>query len=482
MYAGTPPSLSKRKGYTDLQLEEIYEKLHQERQCVTSKFISLYFGVSRIVASDMLEALLRLHSERNCSYEVTRCYWTQSKDKKSIAVLKKTRFEANLDSPHLMGGGKSGILPKIFSVAVLSHDSKGEGLEMAASVKSGHDHAIGLLRNTLHDANLGQAEDPSVLEPQLMCTINPSFPVQKLDRKISRMIRVKSISVDYIENQKKFPAKKAPISSSLSLSQKKTIAPVSFFTPSKIIDKTSSSKLRSSKPTMKNECSKAEADEGLKSRRNDSVCKNKKEVTRGFSTEPFKLNLNDSLKKGNADDFVGDEDEDEEFLREEEERKRRNATSAQEVVQEVAKQESKIEATRLMQKRAPSTDYEMEMQKNTKNKKVKKDSIVVGAIDSFTCMSQNSHRPDLSNERNNNSRKRKRILEEKTFVDENGYLQTETVHVWKDVSDTEENKQTKEQDEMVNRNMKSNTRNKMKVRDTKKMKQQGLKGFFVKKK
>ena len=90
-----------------------------------------------------------------------------------------------------------------------------------------------------------------------------------------------------------------------------------------------------------------------------------------------------------------------------------------------------------------------------------------GAMDAFTV----KDKKESSNDDMQRGRKRKKVLEEKTYIDENGLFRTEMVTVWKEV-----------EEEMKSKAPASVPKPKKKVKSTKGMKQQGLKGFFVKKK
>jgi len=145
-----------------------------------------------------------------------------------------------------------------------------------------------------------------------------------------------------------------------------------------------------------------------------------------------------NTKVGNADDFVGDEDEDDDFMEQEVERKRRNAAR------------EKSRSSKKKQEKPVEQEDEVEVVK------------VHGAMDAFAQPSEK--KPE-------HKKKRRKRLEEKTTMDANGYIHTETQAVWEDVE---------EEDEPVPV-AKTAPVKKAPVKNTKNMKQGSLMGFFKKK-
>lgn len=137
-----------------------------------------------------------------------------------------------------------------------------------------------------------------------------------------------------------------------------------------------------------------------------------------------KKGLNDK-NVGNADDFVGDEDEDDDFLQEEEERKKRIKQRQIEDRQKETKRQRQLEERKEMERKLNPPAVSVEPTK-----------------------------------------KRRKKIVQKTTLDENGYLHTESVSVWEEVSDDEPVVVTKP---------------KLKPKNTKGMKQGNLMGFFKKK-
>ncbi len=64
----------------NIQMEELYSKIHDERKCVTTKSLSLEMGITRSEAASLLEALPYFRQDEEAKekvYDVTRCVWNQ---------------------------------------------------------------------------------------------------------------------------------------------------------------------------------------------------------------------------------------------------------------------------------------------------------------------------------------------------------------------------------------------------------------------
>ena len=83
------------KAWDSCQMEELYSKIHDERQCVTCKSICLDLGVTRNVAVQMLEALPFFKAvdkgDDPVSYEVIWCV-ARKVGSKSGEYLLRTAF------------------------------------------------------------------------------------------------------------------------------------------------------------------------------------------------------------------------------------------------------------------------------------------------------------------------------------------------------------------------------------------------------
>jgi hypothetical protein len=147
---------------------------------------------------------------------------------------------------------------------------------------------------------------------------------------------------------------------------------------------------------------------------------------------------------GNVDDFVGDVDseDDEEFQQSEKERKRRN--EARDKKQRKKKEKQPVQQDEEEEKEPPAK--------------------VHGAMDAF------AQHVEKKPEQESRKTKRQKRLVEKTTVDANGYMHTETQAIWEDVE---------EEEEPVAASKPAPVKKKAPVK--KNMKQGSLMGFFKKK-
>ncbi|KAL7464689.1 hypothetical protein ACHAXS_005023 [Conticribra weissflogii] len=219
----------------------------------------------------------------------------------------------------------------------------------------------------------------------------------------------------------------------------------------------------------------------------------------------------ESSAKGNADDFIGDTDEDEDFLQEEAARKKRNAAAARKAAREQMQNDQfkrrnlgTVKARRSCkdpEKRRKILDDESVEEKQRSDEEIKdldqedeeKDE-KVGAMDAFAKKGSDSSSAEKGtkkksdNDSNRSSKKRIKKLVEQTSVDKNGYMRTEMVTVWEEVDDTKEEEsrstggtaESKKNDGMVKSGSGRASSSAAKKGGAKK--QTGLMGFFAKKK
>lgn len=204
----------------------------------------------------------------------------------------------------------------------------------------------------------------------------------------------------------------------------------------------------------------SQPEDSLEEEEEQSPCKK-----RNFDLADEKENHPNSNNKdkhvGNADDFMGDEDEDDDFVTAEQEREERNAKQRKTQEKEVAENTQKVKRAKQHGRKTIAIDKDDDDDNDHKE--------VVGAMDAFS-----KKETKLSG---NRTKKRRKKLEEKTSMDASGYIHTETITVWEDVSSDEEKQQEiKKQTAKV-----VNPLAKTKVANTKHMKQAGLMGFFAKK-
>jgi len=191
--------------------------------------------------------------------------------------------------------------------------------------------------------------------------------------------------------------------------------------------------------------------------------------------------------KGFVDDFVGDQDEDEEFLRLEEERMKRlskDGMKEKEVESTYVTTTTRSEHSRIKSYNGDSGNrgvmFDDDLDDDSKNVAMK------GAMDMFSTKLPTQHSSQSG------AKRRKQVLEERTYQDERGYLKTETVYVWKECDDPVESHSdhsargegsksdaVEGQDKApVEPNRKSSTSSK----NSKSMKQSNISGFFTVKK
>jgi len=178
---------------------------------------------------------------------------------------------------------------------------------------------------------------------------------------------------------------------------------------------------------------------------NTTSSKTKKAEPKEKKEEEKENSRNKKAITTSVDDFVGDVDEDEEFLEEEKARKARVAKEARREARELMNDEKAkkrntdgIESKRnkvapKRQKRGEESgenDMDIECDDGDVNDEEKK----TGAMDAFATKKEKSAPPAGTTSSGGVKKRRKKLVEE-TTVDSNGYMRTETITVWEDVSD-----------------------------------------------
>lgn len=346
----------------------------------------------------------------------------------------------------------------------------------ASSTLAAHMQTMSLLSDHQH----------AVLDPSLACdAIAPALEVEEVDRDTLRNQRVdniyagslsgsggaKPMAATWKENHQSTSSTKGRGRGRTVTTAKNKPTTAAAFFKSEPAAKNSASKRPNTKPTKP----AAAASNSKSTKAPKPVQKEKVAVP-----EP---------KRGNADDFVGDEDEDEDFLREEEERKKRQAKSEKKKSDQrkLKEERSKQQVTRKPMPRDP-LDKENEADKNMDiditedddrgaddddNSEGNGKESVRGAMDAFATKKMKKEADPEPKGR----KRRKQVLEEKTFVDENGFFRTETVSVWKEIEEEDE----EEAKAKASSSLPKRPVSKSMPKNTKKMKQQGLMGFFDKK-
>ena len=295
------------------------------------------------------------------------------------------------------------------------------------------------------------------LDPEISCdVIEPALEVEKVDKDFLRDKRVENKGASSGEatisagKSKKVQATKKPT----AVAKKSTTA-ASFFIKS---------------------------DNGIKKQKaeKDNVTNKSKTKADPKKSKPAEKVV--EQKKGNADDFVGDEDEDDDFLKEEEERKKRIALTSEKESRARQIKEKRMEG---QEKRKPMPrDDGREVKMDVDEDYEKED--VRGAMDAFACATKKNTTTRNKDSEQKGRKRRKQVLEEKTFVDESGFLRTETVSVWKDIEDSDDeegksNSLTAKSSSSFQKPSAGKGKGKAQPKSSKNMKQQGLMGFFAKK-
>lgn len=303
-------------------------------------------------------------------------------------------------------------------------------------------HSIAVVKNTsdtksplsahmetmclLHDHQM------TCLDPGVVCdVIKPALAIEKVNKDLMRQERIRNNDPDHhvqnLANMKGSVNRKIPVDNA-----RKSTSAASFFNP------------------MPNSISGQET-----TYRSASKQEIKNEV------------ISSNLKRGNADDFVGDIDEDEDFLKEDAKRIKRS---------QICKAERKNPEAELKKKKNNRNIGTDEDRPEDTSKKLD-DEATRCTRESFVSKGTSD---DVERPNQPTKIRRKQVLEEKTFVDDTGFLRTETVSVWKTIDTDEEDKDSSRVPSLSKG--KAEDSEKIKVKNMKTMKQQGLMGYFSKKK
>jgi hypothetical protein len=214
-----------------------------------------------------------------------------------------------------------------------------------------------------------------------------------------------------------------------------------------------------------------------------------KDTTVSKKSVAFKANQQDEKENkdsgtndevGNADDFVGDLDDDDDDDDDDDV----VDVTVKETVEPVVVRENKKKAASNKRRTIAidDDDDDDDYDDNGKSKKHKEAKLpVTGAMDAFATTSQKSETADVHDDSKPKKRRRKKLVE-KTTMDPNGYLHTETQEIWEDVPSDE--------DEPVSKSISSKkappklapvTKKKSAANGKSGMKQGNLMGFFKKK-
>lgn len=226
-----------------------------------------------------------------------------------------------------------------------------------------------------------------------------------------------------------------------------------------------------------------------------SKTKKKAEPKKTKKEEEKENSRNKKATAASVDDFVGDVDEDEEFLEEEKARKARVAKDVRKEARELTNDEKakkrntdgmESRRSKVAPKRQKKHDEESEengMDVDYDDGDADEEETKTGAMDAFTQKKDKPAHTAGSTSSGGAKKRRKKTVEE-TTIDANGYMRTETITVWEDVSDEEVEVKAKPSG-VAKKTVAPKAKGKSAVKTGKSggpKKQAGLASFFAKKK
>lgn len=459
-------------------LNVIHTELHAEHKHLTTKAVAIEHSIPRSIAASLLEAVpyFNQSDDSEYTYEITRCVFDRVGDKhgKSVVQIRHVFLPHSTFNMHAFihtislttqsAVAKLKTSDEIFSKGNQQTTHKNKIHSIALKIPNG---VSSILAAHMQTMSLLNDHQDTMLDPVLACdAIAPALEVEMADKDILRNRRVQnqgsgdgakpngagnrksSLSKSIVKN-----AAKNPPSHTVAATKKKPTSAASFFK-----SEPSTKKVKTEKTASKSTSKKP-------SKEKEPVKKVKKEKVA-------------EQKKGNADDFVGDEDEDEDFAREDQARKERNAIEEEKKnkQRQIKEEKLKQQVTRKPMPRDDGNGEEdrMDIDDNNNDDDTKDAVHVHGAMDAFATKKV---KKDVDPEPKGRKR-RKQVLEEKTFVDENGFFRTETVTVWKEIEDGDDEEEEGQTTASICSKIPAT---KAKPKHKKSMKQQGLMGFFAKK-
>lgn len=263
----------------------------------------------------------------------------------------------------------------------------------------------------------------------------------------------------------------APASNNTSLSKgpKKTTTAENFFgKQSKTSKATSTSRKSTTKPSKgkRSAVSFSTKEDCKENNTKESTATKKQVVEKKTSSMDDKKS---SKIVGNADDFVGDmeDDDDEDSVN--------NDSSVSMEIEPGQKVRKKVAKRQVLMDDDDGDDDDDYIMLDEKPKKEK--VVVTGAMDAFTTTKE---KPATDDTAATKKRRRKKLVD-KTTVDANGYLHTETQEVWEDVPSDEEDEGLAAVLTTKKASLPKKQSGKKKTGAKSNMKQGNLMGFFKKK-
>mmetsp|Transcript_24475 Transcript_24475/g.41651 ORF Transcript_24475/g.41651 Transcript_24475/m.41651 type:complete len:492 (-) Transcript_24475:91-1566(-) len=442
--------------YEAHQLEQILSLLNDQRECLTLRSIMLELTVTRSVARGVLEEVVERSKGTATKYEVVKMIPKRGVDgKRTVMELVATDPSDSGDENKNKGS--------IFSISICN-DAQDETVDMdeddvdengnvisnhltdtsgAAGaiqvVSAAHEKALAVQRDMFTSgSNGGSAQLCSIFGADGVtanggCYGRCILPAPELcveNEEGIRVIRREKRGRDVVVVGASYP-------SSTAAGKKSNFG-----------SKTSSS--AASKPSTTAKTKKGKATTAAAFFKNASATSSKTKKAEPKKTKKEEEKENSRNKKAitaSVDDFVGDVDEDEEFLEEEKARKARVAKEARKEARELMNDEKAkkrntdgIESRRsnVAPKRQKHDEErkEHDMDIDCDDGDVEDEEKKTGAMDAFT-QKKDKSAPAAGGTNSGGVKKRRKKLVEETTVDANGYMRTETITVWEDVSDEE---------------------------------------------
>mmetsp|Transcript_26747 Transcript_26747/g.39804 ORF Transcript_26747/g.39804 Transcript_26747/m.39804 type:complete len:491 (-) Transcript_26747:94-1566(-) len=442
--------------YEAHQLEQILSLLNDQRECLTLRSIMLELTVTRSVARDVLEEVVERSKGTATKYEVIRMIPKRGEDGKRTVMELVATGPSN-------GGDENNNKGSIFSISICN-DAQDETVDMdeddvdengnvisnhlndtsaAAAgaiqvVSAAHEKALAVQRDMFTSgSNGGSAQLCSIFGADGINANGGSnsrciLPAPELcveNEEGIRVIRREKRGRDVVVVGASYP-------SSTAAGKKSNFG-----------SKTSSA---ASKPSTTAKTKKGKATTAAAFFKNASATSSKTKKAEPKKTKKEEEKENSRNKKAitaSVDDFVGDVDEDEEFLEEEKARKARVAKEARKEARELMNDEKAkkrntdgIESRRSnvapKRQKHDEESKENDMDIDYDDGDVEDEEKKTGAMDAFT-QKKDKSAPAAGGTNSGGVKKRRKKLVEETTVDANGYMRTETITVWEDVSDEE---------------------------------------------
>jgi hypothetical protein len=429
--------------YEAHHLEQILSLLNDQQECLTLRSIMLELTVTRCVARDVLEEVVKRSasaaSATATKYEVVRLIPKKGADgKKTVMELVVTDPTASDDENNSKGS--------IFSISIRNDaqdildmdednvDDDGNVISNDPTAVSGaiqlvsaaHEKALALQRDMVTTGGVAQlcsifGADGVNAHGGCRCIL----PAQELcveNEDGIRVIRREKRGRDVLVVGDSYPSNSAAAGKKSNFGRNSSSA--------------------ASKPSIAAPIKKGKATTAAAFFKNASAAASKTNNAEPKKTKKEEEKENSRNKKAttSVDDFVGDVDEDDEFLEEEKARQARVAKQARTEARELMNDEkAKMRNTDGMEskrsiapKRQKSDDeseengMDIDYDDDCKEEEEKK----TGAMDVFTQKKEKSAPPV-------GVKKRRKKMMEETTVDASGYMRTETITVWEDISDEE---------------------------------------------